>query len=166
MRIKKRSFILTPGEVNGSARVPSGSCTHIQLKGLQHRPVPSGDGGEEPQHLLDDTVQVVEAVDGVQLQGALAEAAVVEDPFAPQLFAELLQDRGVFQELHDQGGAGAGCGGVGGKDKLQGAVLKGKRRMKWMGMKGRPGRLSSPGHCGQPDHGSFGSHQHSSIHHT
>lgn len=91
---------------------------------MQHRPVPPRDGGEEAKDLLDDTVQVVEAVDIVEAEGTLADAAVVEDALAAQLLPQLLQDPGVFEELHDQRGAGAGGGGVGGEDELQGAILK------------------------------------------
>lgn len=85
---------------------------------MQHRPVPPGDGGEEAKHLLDDTVQVVEAVDVVEPEGALTDAAIVEDALAAQLLSQLLQDPGVFEELHDQRGAGAGGGGVGSEDEL------------------------------------------------
>lgn len=103
-----------------------GVSTHIQLEGLQHRPITSRDGGEQPQHFLDDTVQVVEAMDRVQVEGALTEATVVKDPVAPQLFAKLLEDAGMLQELHDERGAGAGRSGIGSKDQLQGAILESK----------------------------------------
>lgn len=95
---------------------------------MQHCPVPPGDGGEEAKHLLDDAVQVVEAVDVVKPEGALADAAVVEDALAAQLLPQFLQHPGVFEELHDQRGAGASSGGIGSEDELQGAILKDKSK--------------------------------------
>lgn len=113
---------------HGAATLQGDNNTHIQLKGLQHCPVPAGDGGEKAKHLLDDAVQVVEAVDVVEPEGALADAAIVEDALAAQLLPQLLQNPGVLEELHDQRGAGTGGGGVGSKDELQGSILKDKSK--------------------------------------
>lgn len=124
---------------HGTTAPQGDSHTHIQLEGLQHCPVPPGDGGEEAKHLLDDTVQVVQAADVVEPEGSLTDAAVVEDAFAAQLLPQLLQDAGVFEELHDQRGAGTGRGGIGSKDELQGAILRDKRetRVRHEGWKDR-----------------------------
>lgn len=124
---------------------------------MQHRPVPPRDGGEETKHLFDDTVQVLEAVDVVQPEGALADAAVVEDAFAAQLFTQLLQDPRVFEELHDQRGAGAGSGGIGGKDELQGTILKdkSKARIRHRGQAERPTAMAHQGTGTQAAMGQF-----------
>ena len=102
-----------------------GAATHVQLEGLHGGAVTPGDGREEPQHLLDDAVQVLEVGDGVQPERALGEqAAVVQEAVRAQLLAQTLQHGRVLQQLHDQRGAGAGGGGEGREDQLDGALLQ------------------------------------------
>lgn len=131
----------------GAAALWRDGNTHIQLEGLQHCPVPPRDGGEEAKHFLDDAVQVVKAVDVVKPEGALADAAVVEDAFAAQLLPQLPQHLRMFEELHDQRGAGTGRGGIGSKDELQSAILKdkSKARLRHKGWTDRPAAMAYQG---------------------
>lgn len=55
----------------------------------------------------------------------------MEEAPGSQLLPEALQDSRVAEELHDKGGAGAGSGGKGGKDQLDGRLLWGDREAKW-----------------------------------
>lgn len=101
---------------------------HVELEGLQHSAVAPGDGREQAHDLLDDAVQVVQPTERAEAQRALAgAAAAVQDALGPQLLPQLLQHGRMLQQLHDERGAGAGGGGVGGEDELQRPVLQKQR---------------------------------------
>lgn len=98
--------------------------TYIKFKSLHSCSVGTRHGCKEPQHLLDDTVQVFEAHDGVEPQLSFrAQASIVEQTPGPQLLPQPFQDSRVAEELHDEGSAGAGRGGEGSKDQLNGRLL-------------------------------------------
>ena len=95
-------------------------------------PIRPRHGREQSQHLLDDTVQVLEGHDGVQPQLSFgAQAAVDEEAPVPQLLPQALQDSRVAEELHDEGGAGAGGGGKGSKDQFNGRLLRDNGEVGW-----------------------------------
>lgn len=63
-------------------------ATHIKFKGLHGCPVGPWDRRKESQHLFDDTIQVLEADDGVQPELSFgAEAAIVEEAPGSQLLS-------------------------------------------------------------------------------
>ena len=102
--------------------------SHVELEGLQHGAVAAGDRREQAHDLLNNAVQVVQPTERVKAQRALAgAAAAVQEALSPQLLPQLLQHGRVLQQLHDKRGAGAGSGGVGSKDELQGPVLQQRR---------------------------------------
>lgn len=96
-------------------------ATHIKFKCLHGGPVGPRDRRKESEHLLDHTVQVLEANNGVQPQLSFgAEATIVEEASGSQLLPQAFQNRRVAEKLHNQRGAGAGSGRKCSKDQLDG----------------------------------------------
>lgn len=95
--------------------------TYVQFEGLHGGSIGPRNRSKESQHLLDDTVQVLQADNGVEPQFCFwAEAAVVKETPGSQFLPQALKDLRVAEELHDKGGACAGSGGKGSKDQLNG----------------------------------------------
>lgn len=115
-----------------STKIEIAVATHIKFESLHGSSVGPWDRRKESQHLFDDTVQVLEAHNGVQPQLSFgAEAAIVEETPGSQLLSQAFQDGRVAEELHDEWCAGAGRGGEGGKDQLDGRLLWDDREARW-----------------------------------
>ena len=100
-----------------------GSGAYVELKGLQGHAEAPGDGGVDPEGLLDDAARVLELVQGLHGEVLQVHPALLLQ--AHQLLPQALHNLRVEAQEHDQGGGRAGRGLVAPEQELRGGLLDG-----------------------------------------